>query len=267
MRLRSLTWLSLWLCFCSVLSANASAWNPAKGSGEIITGYIVSDAQIAVSPIGTHVPLELYRKEIAQSYGNFGLTDRWAVVGSFDWQTAQIIGPDLAVGFSKPSSMSAGLQYQLLRAPGRAVALSLSYYEGIDIPPTLLTLENRTDTVEFRALWGESRIIGATNFFFDAQVAGRMSLDATLENSRADFTLGMEPHERIMLLAKGRYINIEPGSFRGFAIDRQIRVESEVSAVLRLWNGNHIELGYGGVVHARNAVLERGWKLGFWSQF
>lgn len=258
--------ISLLACF-GPETAQGSAWNPAQGSGEVITGYILSDADTAVSPIGTRVPLTLYNKQIVQTFGNVGLTDQWALIGTFDWQDAQIIGPDVAVGFSEPSAISAGLQYQLHRAPGRAVAVSMSYYDGIDLPPSLLTLENRDNTIEARALWGESRIIGSTNYFMDAQLAGRMNFDGDYANTQAQMTLGMEPTERLMLLAKGRYIDIEPGTFQGVAIPRQIRVESEVSAVFRVWSGNHIEFGYGGVIHARNAVLERGWKIGFWSQF
>lgn len=247
--------------------ATASSWNPAQGSGEVITGYLISDAKTAISPIGDRVPLAAYDKQIVQTFGNFGLTDRWALIGSYDWQDAQIIGPDVAVAFSKPAAISAGLQYQIHRAPGRAAALSVSYYEGINLPPSLLTLENRDNTVEIRGLWGESRILGGANYFVDAQAAARLTLGGELASSRGDVTLGAQPTERSMFLLKGRYIDIEPGNFRGFAIKRQIRWESEISAVYRIWKGNHVELGYSGVIDARNAVLERGWKIGFWSQF
>lgn len=250
-----------------VCEAQASAWNPAKGSGEIISGFIVSDAEIAVSPIGTRVPLALYEKQIVQTYGNLGLNDKWALIGSFDWQDAQIIGPDVAVGFSEPSAISAGLQYQLNRTPGKALAVSMSYYQGIDLPPSLLTLENRSDTIEIRGLWGRSRIMKGVNFFFDAQAAGRVSFSGDYSNTQLSLTLGAEPSDRMMFLAKTRYVDIEPGSFQGFAIERQRRLETEFSGIYEIRPGYHFELGYAWVSYARNAVLERGFKLGVWTQF
>ncbi len=245
----------------------ASAWNPAQWKGELISGYVVSSAGEAVDEFGDTVGLDIYRKQIVQNYGNVGLTDRLALIGSFDWQDTQIAAPGVEAAFSRPSSVSAGLQYQLSRREGHATAISVSYVDGIDLPVQLLTLESRRPSVEVRALWGESRSVLGFNAFAELQAAGRMELDGRYASSHAQATLGMDPTARTKLLAKARYARIEAGTFERIPIARQERWELEASAVWRAWRQNYVELGYVGTVGVRNGVRESGYKIGYWTKF
>ncbi len=256
---------AVWLGTAS--AASASAWNPAQWDGELISGYVVSTASEAVDEFGETVALDIYKKQIVQNYGNLGLTDRIALVGAFDWQDTQIIAPGLEAAFSKPSSVSAGLQYQLSRREGHATAISVSYIDGIDLPVQLLTLESRKPSIEARALWGESRSVFSRNAFAELQVAGRMELDGRYASSHAQLTLGMDPTARTKLLAKGRYARVEAGTFERIPIARQERWEVEASAVWRAWRQNYVELGYVGTVSVRNGVRESGYKIGYWTKF
>lgn len=255
------------VCALTPLSAFASAWNPEKGKGEIITGFVYAKADEAISPAGDRVDLSLYRKTISQTYANLGLTDRIALVGTFDLQDTQIIGPDVAISFFKPSTISAGLQYQLSRREGHAVSLSLSYVDGIDLPAQLLTIENREPAIELRGLWGESRSILGRNMFAEVQLAGRAYLDGQYASAHSQITLGVEPTDRIMLLTKGRLTHIGSGTFQGFPLSNQTRWESESSIVYRFRNSDYIEFGYTTILGGENTVLESGLKLGFWKKF
>ena len=146
-------------------TAFASAWNPEAGGGEIISGFVQSTADTAIDDFGDDIVLDAFSKSISQNYTTIGLTDKIALVGIFDWQRSQIIAPGVDVSFSKPSAISAGLQYQLSRREGHATAVSVSYLEGIDLPNELLTVEGRESNLEVRGLWGESRPWKGRNVF------------------------------------------------------------------------------------------------------
>jgi len=253
--------------FLGFQHAYASAWNPEPWHGEIISGYVFARAETAIDDFGDRVALDIYSKQIVQTYGNLGLTQRLALIGTFDWQDTQIVGPGLDTAFSKPSSISAGLQYQLTRREGHAIALSVSYIDGIDLPTALLTVESREPTAEFRGLWGESRTVYGRNIFAEAQLAGRMTLAGDYASTHGQITIGVEPFSRFSLLAKTRYSNIEPGVFERLEIVRQSRWEMEGSAVYRLRKRDYLELGYTAVISGRSAVMERGIKIGYWTKF
>lgn len=267
MRAQHISLSAIGLCAAFGPHAYASAWNPDPGHGEIISGYVFASADVAIDDFGARIALDIYNKQIAQTYGNVGLTPRLALVGSFDWQDTQIVGPGLAVSFSKPSSISAGLQYQLSRRDGHATALSISYYEGLDLPTALLTLESREPSVELRGLWGESRTVRARNVFAELQAAARLTTGGDYASTHVQFTLGGEPTDRLMLLAKTRYTDVEPGVFERLAIVRQSRWEAEASVVYRIRKRDYLELGYSSVIDGRSAVLENGWKIGLWTKF
>lgn len=261
------TTYGLVLLLASVLEVQASAWNPDAWQGEVISGYVLTSADTAIDETGDRVPLQIYTKRILQNYGNLGLTPRIALIGTFDWQDTQIVGQGLDISFSKPSSVSAGLQYQLSRREGHAVAISVSYVDGIDLPSALLTLENRETSVELRGLWGESRSFHGHNVFAEAQLAGQLTLKGDYGSTHAQLTLGGEPTERSMVLLKGRYREFEPGLYERLAIARQRRWEVEASAVYRIRKRDYIEIGYTGIVAGESTVLESGMKIGYWRKF
>lgn len=248
-------------------SASGSAWNPDKGHGEIITGFVYADADQAIGVSGDRFDLQIYHKNISQTYANLGLTEKIALIGTMDWQDTQIVGPGIAVSFFEPSTISGGLQYQISRKEGHAVSVSLSYVDGIDLPIELLTIENREPAIELRGLWGESRTVLGSNVFAEVQLAGRTYLNGDYASAHSQITLGWEPRDRIMFLTKGRLTNIASGTFSGFPLDSQTRWETESSAVYRFRKNDYVEIGYTAIVGGRNTVLESGIKLGFWKKF
>ena len=252
---------------CVPMPAWASAWNPPQWGGELITSFVQADADTGVDEFGRTISLTAYSKRTSQNYGIAGLTDRIALVGAFDWQEAQIISPALNVAFRAPSKIEAGLQYQLHRTDQRAVAVSLSYLDGIDLPASLLTLEGRRSRAEVRALWGENYSLFGRQGFAEAQLAGRMELGGRISGSRAQISAGVKPWRRTELIVKGRYARQEGGAYQGLDLRSQQRWEAEAIAAIRVWRGAFLEIGYQGTVAADNAVLERGFKLGMWNKF
>ena len=259
--------LVCWLWAALAGQSHASAWNPEAGQGEVITAFVLSEADEAVDDVGVVVPLDTYQKRISQTFATIGLTDRIAAVGTFDWQDTEIVGDGVDVSFSKPSTLSAGLQYQLSRREGHALAISASYTAGIDLPDALLTVDSRKDAVELRGLWGESRTVMGRNAFAEVQLAARMERGGRYAGTQAQLSVGAEPTDSLLLLAKGRFTQVESGTFEGRAVPEQRRWELDASAVWRVGGTTRIELGYGGVVSARSAVRERGVKIGLWKRF
>ena len=249
------------------IPAQASAWNPEPWHGELITSFVETTATRGVDEFGREVELDVYRKRTSQNYGIAGLTKRIALVGAFDWQDAQIVGPSLDVSFRAPSKMEAGLQYQLHRTDRRAVAVSVSYLAGADLPAALLTLEGRRDRVELRGLWGENYRMFGRDGFVEGQLAGRMELGGRISGSRAQLSAGLKPFARTEVILKARYARQESGLFERLELRGQQRWEAEALASLNLWKGAFLEVGYQGTVAADNAVLEHGFKLGTWTKF
>ncbi|GLQ20102.1 hypothetical protein GCM10007854_10570 [Algimonas porphyrae] len=263
--LKSFAGVALSALFAS--TAQASAWNPEAWHGEIISAQVFLSADSASNEFDQTFRLDQYSKTVTQTFAKLGLTDRLALIGTFDWQDATIVGPGVNVSFSDPSTVSFGLQYQLRRKEGHAVALSASYFAGIDLPPKLLTIENREPVVELRGLWGESRTWGGINLFAEAQMAGRLDLDGGYAGAFSQLTVGADPLDRVKLIGKVRYTDVAGGVFENFPLARQERVEVEGSVVYRLRGRNYVEIGYVSLVTGRNTVSESGLKLGVWTKF
>ena len=140
------------VCLGGLPEARASAWNPPPGQGELISGYVFIEADQAKNDRGELFDLDVYNKQMVQSYGIVGLTPKLAFLGTFDWQETQIAQPGLSIAYSEASSITAGLQYQTSLKSGHATAISVSYVHGIDLPDALITVENRRSSVEVRGL-------------------------------------------------------------------------------------------------------------------
>ena len=152
------TWGKIWCAGIVSLGfaaeAEASAWNPDPGEGELISGYVFIDANSALGEFGERIDLDVYNKQIVQSYGIIGLTPKLALLGTLDWQETQIAQPGLSIAYSEASSITAGFQYQTSLRSGHATAIAVSYVHGIDLPDALITVENRQSSVEVRGLLG-----------------------------------------------------------------------------------------------------------------
>lgn len=255
------------LAVCVHGVAHASAWNPGQWHGELINGYVQTTATEGVDEFGRVVEYDIYRKRTSQNYGIAGLTDRIALVGAFDWQDVQIVGPSLDIVLSEPSKIEAGLQYQLHRNDRRAVAVSASYLEGVELPVALLTLEGREDRVELRGLWGESlRVLGREGYA-EAQLAGRLSLGGRYVGTRGQLSAGLKPFRRSEVIGKVRYVRQEDGVLERLDIAGQQRVEVEASAIYNVFKDAFVEVGYVATVATDNAIRESGYKLGMWTKF
>ena len=248
-------------------TASASAWNPEQWHGELITGFVETTATEAVNEFGETVALDVYRKRTSENYGIAGLTDRWALVGAFDWQDAQIVGPSLDITFSETSKIQAGLQYQVYRNEDRAVALSVSYLEGVDLPVALLTLEGREPRIELRGLWGESFKAFDRNAFAELQLASRIETRGRYAATRGQLSVGIDPFKKAKIITKMRVVDLTDGTFEGLDIAGQQRWEVEASAIYNLFRDAYYEIGYVSTISADNAVRESGFKLSMWTKF
>ncbi|MEM7729915.1 MAG: hypothetical protein AAF311_11680 [Pseudomonadota bacterium] len=245
----------------------ASAWNPEPGHGEMVAGYVFIEADEAIGDRGETIRLDTYTKRMTQNYATVGLTPRLAVIGTFDWQEGQIVQPGLDLTFSDPSSITAGLQYQISRREGHAAAIAVSYVAGIDLPNALITVENRRASLEARGMWGESQTWRGRNLFAEAQLAGRVRLSGGYDSAHAQLTIGLDQTERLTLFGKGRFADIAPGEFRRIPVARQTRWEAETGAVYRFRKNDFIELSLTSVLGGRSTVLERELKIGYWRKF
>lgn len=247
--------------------AQASAWNPAQWHGEVISAQNFLSADQVTNEFGIRSDFERYTKFVSQNYAMLGLTSDIALIGIFDWQDTDIAGPGTLISFSKPSAVSVGLQYQLRRREGHALALSVSYYDGIDLPPQLLTIDSREPTVELRGLWGESRTWHGVNVFAELQLATRLDLDANYAGASSQLTMGGDPIKRVKVIGKLRFTDVAAGTFQNFDLAGQMRWDVEASVIYEFRRRNFIELGVLETFAGQNWVDEGGYKIGFWTQF
>ena len=94
-----------------------------------------------------------------------------------------------------------------------------------------------------------------------------MRFEGDYDSFHSQLTLGAELSDRILFLTKGRFSDIGSGQLDRRNVSAQSRWEAEAAGVYRFYKDNFIEVSYTSVLSGRNTVLEKEWKVGFWTKF
>lgn len=246
-------------------SAFAGAWTLPEGAGQLVITATASQASEAFNGNWELRGTPRYSKAEAQALIEYGASDRFTLMLGPGLQHVDIAAPTNAsrtgLGYTEIGGryrfwQSADWVFSgqvLLRAPGTSEAGNPAAvgYTGVE--------------VDMRALIGKSFAFAGRPAFLDMQVAQRFRDDGAPHEFRADFTLGVRPADKWLLLAQNFNVISEgagPPVFPSYNYHKL-----QLSAVYELTPKWAVQLGGFTTFAGRNALQETGVVLGLWHKF
>lgn len=246
-------------------AAFAGAWTLEEGQGYGFVTGTASQGSAVFDGSGKQQPFPRYSKDELQALIEYGVTN---------WFTA-IISPSLQhVDIAAPVDASrSGFGYTDLGGRVRLWtngAWVVSGQATLRVPGTFdksnVAAIGYTDPeIDIRGLVGYSFAIGALPAFVDAQIAQRFRLGGPPDEFRADFTFGIRPQERWLLLAQSFNVVSEGAGTWGYASFGYYKFQ--LSAVYALTPTLSLQAGGYTTYAGRNALQENGLVLGAWVKF
>jgi protein XagA len=251
------------LMMCSFADrANAGAWTLPAGETQIITGVTFSTATAKFDSSGA-VPAQ-FRKILAQSYGEHGLTDRLTLVLVPEYATATELDPDQPVVHASEFAVRGGLRYRITDSIG-VLSAEASYKTsgGFDTP--LPVVRHSGSEVELRLLYGVNFRLFHRGAYVDAEVGQRWISGARPDETAADVTFGLHWSEKFTIMAQSFNVVSAGHGEPPYTYFRSHKLQ--LAFVQRLWKGVSLETGAFVSPMGENALVERGAITALWVHF
>lgn len=243
--------------------ANAGAWTLQQGTGQFFVAGTYSSATRAFG--GALSPVPRYSKFELQGLIEYGLTNRFTFIVSPSFQYIDI-GSPIDAKRSGLGYTEIGGRYLLVQnGPWVLSAQATARLPGVRDTSNAAAIGYTGYQTDVRALLGYSFTIGGMPAFMDLQFAQRFSIDVPPSEFRGDFTFGIRPNERWMLLAQSFNVVSEgagPPIFPSYAY-----YKLQLSAVYYITPSWAIQMGGFTTYAGRNALQENGGILGVWYKF
>lgn len=232
------------------------------GETQIITGVIYSTASAKFASSGA-VPAQ-FRKIVAQSYAEHGLTDRLTLVLVPEYATATEADPDQPAMHASESALRAGLRYRITDAIG-VVSAEASYKTsgGFDTP--IAVVRKAGSETEARLLYGLNFGVLRRVAFVDAEVAQRWIAGARPDQTVADLTIGLHWSDKFTIMAQSFNIVSAGKGDPPYTYFRSHKLQ--LAFVQRLWKGVSLETGAYFSPAGQNALAEHGALAALWVHF
>jgi hypothetical protein len=240
----------------------AAPWPQKKGESLFIATTLVDRADRAWSDNREIVDDGFFYKDEFAIYGEYGLSDRFTLVGRVAWQDVRRrngVDYDSAEGFSASEIGVRALLGQRARNVFAVQALALIPGQGENVSNQ--PLGHGGEAWEARGLWGRSV---SETVFTDVQFAWRWRADEFLDEARFDATLGWRPADQWLLLAQTFSVwsaeTPRPGN-PGFD---QHKVQASIG---RQVGSIEYHFGLYATPAGRNTVEERAVFISMWQRF
>lgn len=249
----------------SPTAASAAAWTLGPGEGLAIVTATPSQADKAFDGNGNLHSTPRYSKAELQALIEYGATD---------WFTLMLAPSLQHVGIGAPvEAQRTGLGYtdiggrvRVLQGDGWVFSTQTTLRVPGTFDKTNAAAIGYTDPeADVRALFGYSFAAGAWPAFVDLQLAQRFRFGVPPDEFRADFTVGVRPHPRWLLLAQSFNVISEGGGSQGFPSYAYHKLQ--LSAVYALTPAVSLQLGAFTTYTGRNALQENGLVLAGWYRF
>lgn len=246
--------------------AFAGAWTLDAGQAvAIVTGTLTRSGE-AFDGSGNTQPTARYSKNELQALFEFGATS---------WLTLMLAPSLQHVGIAAPfEAQRSGLGYTDLGARARlggGDSWVVSAQTTLRVPGTVdrpnpAAIGYTDPEVDVRVLFGYSFKAGTWPAFIDVQVAQRFRLGGPPDEFRADFTLGVRPQDRwLVLLQSFNVISEGAGSLPFFPSYSYSKLQ--LSAVYSVTPKLSLQVGGYTTYWGQNALQENGLVLGAWYKF
>lgn len=253
--------VSLWLAPTS----HGGAWNQPKGHGQIISAAAFSTASRAYDDQSDDILDVSYQKIETSLYFEHGLTPRLTLVARPSLQDVELVDSGGAQSYQGLGPSEIGLQWQLNKSDHGQLSLRGSVRVGSDgenIPDAAIG-EGGSD-YEMRVLWGQGFALSGRSAFIEGQLAYRLRADGAPNEQRFDFTSGLELTPRIQVLAQSFYIKADGAQF---PLRDYESLKLQASAVMRLSNGQSVQVGAFQTVTGRDIIKESGLMAALWTPY
>jgi hypothetical protein len=244
-------------------TAFAGAWPQDQGKGMVIVTAAGSDSEKGFNGNGDVVNIADYKKREGFALIEYGLTDDMTLIAQPSFRHVSVEG----------GSTSSGLGYtdlgaRAVVARGKTSVFSLQAtgrIPGVRRQDSQAQVGSTGGEFDMRGLAGKSFKIGKADAFVEAQGGYRLRFGDPPNEFHADFTFGVRPVPRFMLLAQAIH-TVSDGRGRG-VFDRYRYTNLQASAVADLDDHWSIQAGVLGTAAGRNALRERGLLFGLWRKF
>jgi protein XagA len=246
-------------------SVLAGAWTQKKGEGQTIAAATLTRSTRQFDDSGDAVAIPRYDKLEANLLVEYGVTD---------WLTTMLQPQLLGVDIAAPTDADTfGPGYTDLGARARLWSDERSVFSAqvFGRIPGRFDDDNPAEIgktaaeLDLRALYGRSFTLEGWSAFINAELAYRVRFDDPPNEARADFTFGVRPDPKLLLLAQS-FNTISDGSAEGvFEDGREHKIQlSAVWSLDEVWS---LQLGGIATVAGENALRERGVMAAVWRKF
>ncbi len=243
-------------------AADAGAWTAPQGQGLVIE--TLSGWGGAGAPFGGPAAPREYKLD-AQTYVEYGLTDRLTAVGVFALQDYALSAPSRDA-FAGLDYSGGGLRARLWANDAWVFSLEASAYaSGASDAARPAQAGNTGPQVDMRGLVGHNLTLFGMPAFFDGEAGYRVRTEGPPDEWRADLTLGVEFAPRWKLIAQSFNTVSAGAGAPGFsAWEAHIGQASLVYALDDKWS---LQFGGFGTLYRRNTNTEYGGLVAVWRRF
>lgn len=251
----------------SFQTAEAGAWNQRAGEGQVIvtTGWfhaadLFQDDIVQTDFLG-------YTKTETRVWVESGLTKDFTLVANGAYQILDYRDGLNNISYQGLDDIEMGVQWELKRKEGLAASVRASYVLDSGLDNRFADIQSNGDTVELRALLGQSQETFLGDFFHDTQLAVRFDGAGMFDSVHGTFTLGYKPTDRLMFMAQGFADHTENVSDEGDRTQIRSQISGQLSVVHQFKPGKHMQIGGKLALDGRSAVKDRALLIGVWTEY
>ncbi len=250
------------------LQAKAGAWLPKPQSGVSIISTTNSTGKHIYDDTGVKGVEIDFRKTESQFYGELGVSNRLALVGSLGLQQQTFVQEGVRTVDFGMTDVRAGLRVKALEGRGMILSFEPSLiYSGQNQNFSTLDKGTFIPSLEARALVGLSREFSGVSYFTDIQAARRFGFENVPNEWRFDLTLGAKPSARLELFAQAFWVDTD-------VLDNAPRIalatenlKGQLSFVYHESPLIAYQVGLTKSLKGKNSILETGVQASIWQKF
>ncbi len=247
-------------------AAGAGAWLQPAGEGRILFTPSVTFSKARFDQTGQPRRADRFTQQDSPIVLEYGYTSDLTLILFSRSRTDGTSVPG-GVNFAYAAELGGGARVALLRAEGFTLSAQGTIGRSMErgLPALDRSYWPRVEA-DARLLAGYSFNIGPLPAFVEAQVGYRWRNGRHADEVRADFAIGMRPHERLQILLQ---------SFNAVAVQRLAGTDArrarehklQLSAVFDVTQTWSVQAGVFATVAGRNALRGQGVVLGVWRKF
>jgi hypothetical protein len=247
-----------------VASAQAGAWLPDPGHGEIIVTTLFDQANVGFNQALRFTPTPLYRTLQLGAYIEVGLTDGFAALIKPTLQSSTL-GAHQNQRYTGLGDSEIGVQARLWRDDATVLAMQADARAPATGATNTWLAGSKAADFDLRLLLGKNVAVGPFPGFVDLSGGFRFCGGPAPNETHADLTLGLYATPGLMLLAQS--FNIMSAPSKNPAYPQWAQSKAQFSLVATLNADWRVQVGGFTTVAGQNAYRETGALLAVWRRF